>query len=170
MKTTLGASVPLPLHGASRDNYSLSDWNISMKNAYSWDWKQLIKRLTLPHSCLCLQKGMLATTAAASGRFVFPAVLFGCFQHRGDPPLAWCFVFPKLTFNQETSQLLFVLCSVHHLLSSRLSEDLKRKNCVYTAYSYFILSSLGFIHTIKHWRLMQTNMLNTFQASQFCYL
>lgn len=57
MKTRLRAATPLPQHGARGDNYSLSDSHISMKNAYSWDSKHLIKRLTLHSSCLCLQKG-----------------------------------------------------------------------------------------------------------------
>lgn len=48
----------------SRDNYSLSDSDIWMKNAYVWGSKQLIKRLTLPHSCLCLQRGPFLATVA----------------------------------------------------------------------------------------------------------
>lgn len=98
----------------------------------------------------------------------FPAVLFGCFQHCGDPPLARCFVFPKLTFNQETSQLLFVLCSVHHFLSSHLSADSQRNDSavsISTAYSYFIWSTFSFVYTIKHRRYMQANMQTSFHAS-----
>lgn len=56
----------------------------------------------------------------------------------------WSFVYSKLTFNQETRQLLFVLCSVHHFLSSRLSADphLIVMN-IYTANIHLILSTLS---------------------------
>lgn len=114
----------MPLHGAKGDNYSLSDSHISMKNAYSWDWKQLIKRLTLPHSCLCLQRGSISDNSGSVGplcvSLLFCLGVFNIIVTRHWPR---CFVFPKLTFNQETSQLLFVLCSVHHFSSRHLSGD-----------------------------------------------
>lgn len=44
------------------------------------------------------------TTAATPQRFL------GCFA---ASPLARRFVYPKLTLNQETRQLLFALCSVY---------------------------------------------------------
>lgn len=78
-----------------------------MKNAYLWDVKHLIRRLTLPHSCPCLQREAVSLVAAAWGRF--PAVLFGCFHHCGDPSLAQHVVYPKFAFNQERRQVLLVL-------------------------------------------------------------
>lgn len=53
----------------------------------------------------------------------FPAVLFGCFQHGGDPSLAQRVVYPKFTFNQERSQLLLVWYSVHHVPSNHLTAN-----------------------------------------------
>lgn len=83
---------------------------IWMKNAYLWDVKHLIRRLTLPHSCPCLQSEAVPTVEAVWG--CFPAVLFGCFHHCGDPSLAQHVVYPKFAFNQERSQVLLVLYSV----------------------------------------------------------
>lgn len=101
METRLGVSTLLFLHGARGDNYSLSDSHISMKNAYSWDWKQLIKRLTLPHSLLCLQRGAFPTTVAASGPLcVFLLFCLGVFNivvtHRW---LKLCF--PEVNFQSR---------------------------------------------------------------------
>lgn len=89
-----------------------------MKNAYSWDLKHLIRRLTLPHGCLRLQR-----EAVPSVWDRFPAVLFGCFQHGGDPSLAQRVVYPKFAFNQERSQLLLGWCSVPHVPSNHLTAD-----------------------------------------------
>lgn len=91
------------------------------KNEISWDLKRLIRRLTPPHSCMCLQREAVPSTTAAWG--CFPAVLFGCFQHCGDPSLAQRVVYPKFAFNQEKSQLLLVLYSVHHLPSNHLTAN-----------------------------------------------
>lgn len=92
-----------------------------MKNAYSWDLKHLIRRLTLPRGCLRLRREAVPSVTAVWDRF--PAVLFGCFQHGGDPSLAQRVVYPKFTFNQERSQLLLVWYSVHHVPSNHLTAN-----------------------------------------------
>lgn len=92
-----------------------------MKNAYSWDLKHLIRRLTLPNSCLCLQRETVPLMMAVWDRF--PAVLFGCFQHCGDPSLAQHVVYPKFAFTQKRSQLLLVLYSVRHIPSNHLTAN-----------------------------------------------
>lgn len=92
---------PSPLHGARGDNYSLSDSHISMKNAYSWGSKQLIKRLTLPHSCLCLQRGAFPTTVAATDHFVFSCCFVWVFSTLLWPTGGPMLCFPEVNFQSR---------------------------------------------------------------------
>lgn len=121
-----------------------------MKNAYSWDLKHLIRRLTLPHGCLRLQREAVPSVAAVWDRF--PAVLFGCFQHGGDPSLAQRVVYPKFAFNQGRSQLLLVWYSVLRVPSNHLTAD-SHYNSTRTHLLATLFHVRGDIHPTKYSRM-----------------
>lgn len=167
MKTRVRAATPLPQHGARGDNYSLSDSHISMKNAYSWDSKHLIKRLTLPHSCLCLQKGecfrqqwQRQTTFPFSCCFVW---VFSTWSWPAAGPRA-LFTQSKLSIKKQAS---CCLCRALYIISwGAIWVQLHWKtSCIYI-YIYYVAYSIW----AKHQR-QQTNMLDApFELLHFFYI
>lgn len=127
-----------------------------MKNAYSWGLKHIIKRLSLPHSCLCLQRGAFPATVAESDHFESSCCCVWLFS-----TLSWPTAGPKLCLfkvNFQSRNTPAAVCVV--LRTSFLKQP---SECRFTLNCHEYIYSLHSSHIIN---VINTNADNSYK--QIC--